>query len=479
MNRRGAMRALALTPVMLCAWASPALGSTQLSIRVAGNQFVDGSGQPVRLLGVNRSSTEYACTYGYVASGPEEPSGEDPSGTDPLDGEDAAAIAAWHATAVRIPLNEDCWLGENGEPADGLTASAYRQAIESYAGDLEADGIYPILDLHWTNPGDLVSHGEPADGQHAMPDAHSLDFWASVATAFKGDPAVVFDAFNEPYSPAANGDSAHPVDWSCWKEGGCTVPDADDQEPVNLAQTYKAVGMQQVVDAIRATGASQPILLGGLSYANDLSGWLADEPTDPDEQLAASFHNYSGESCASESCWNATIAPVAARVPVVSGEFGEDDCPPSGEDPDNFDNAYMDWADRHGVGYLGWGWFVLPAPQPCSALYLIVDYAGDPAGPNGVALRDRLAALAGPAAPGGPEAPAAVGGSAPAGPAAGSSLLPTAPRPRPWKHRRHCRARRRAPHGAGPLSRSRLNRGGARRVCSGVHRGSRPRHHHR
>ncbi len=36
-----------------------------------------------------------------------------------------------------------------------------------------------------------------------------------------------------------------------------------------------------MVTAIRSTGATQPIMLGGLSYANDLSGWLANEPSDP------------------------------------------------------------------------------------------------------------------------------------------------------------------------------------------------------
>ena len=34
-----------------------------------------------------------------------------------------------------------------------------------------------------------------------MPDDHSVAFWTSVATAFAGNHAVVFDAFNEPYSP--------------------------------------------------------------------------------------------------------------------------------------------------------------------------------------------------------------------------------------------------------------------------------------
>ena len=391
-----------------------ASGATPLSIAVSGNHFVNGAGQTVQLVGVDRSSTEYACTYGYVASGL-GPTAEDPSGTDPLDPEDAAAIAAWHANAVRIPLNEDCWLGENGEPAGGLIASEYQQAIESYVQDLAAEGIYSILDLHWTNPADASSDGQPEDGQHAMPDEHSPVFWGSVASMFKGDPGVLFDAFNELYSPQANGNSSEIVSWSYWESGGCEVPDASDLNPPDPAHSYKAVGMQQLVDAIRSTGATQPILLGGLAYANDLSQWAAHEPNDPDGQLAASFHNYTGENCDSESCWNETIAPLSEHVPVVTGEFDQEECPAGGgDDPSDFDNTYMDWADRHGVSYLAWGWFVLPSSEPCGALYLITSYSGTPVEPNGVALRDHLAALAaarehsesgGSEVPGGPEAP--------------------------------------------------------------------------
>jgi hypothetical protein len=79
---------------------------------------------------------------------------------------------------VPIPLNEDCWLGINGEPTDGLSAETYRQTVEDYVNDLEADGIYAILDLHWSAPGSVVP-----DGQRPMLDHHSVAFWTSVASS--------------------------------------------------------------------------------------------------------------------------------------------------------------------------------------------------------------------------------------------------------------------------------------------------------
>jgi hypothetical protein len=375
-----------------------------LSISIQGNHFVNGAGQTVRLLGVNHPSLEYACQQGYAYN----------DGN--MNAADAAAIASWHATAVRVPLNEDCWLGINGQPSNSqnpqppLTMAGYRQAVESYVAQLNNAGLYVILDLHWTAPGALV-----ADGQRAMPDDNSAAFWSSVASTFASNPAVVFDAFNEPYSAAAVNDPARPVSWDCWKSGACLVPNDKDSVPnADDAHLYIAVGMQALVDAIRGAGAHQPILLGGLNYANDLSQWLAHEPSDPDGQLAASFHNYQGLACDNQACWDAQIAPVAAQVPVVGGEFDQDICNPS-----TFDVDYMNWADQHGVSYLAWGWWVL-SPQEitaagCSAYYLITDPNGTPAAPNGVNLHDHLATLA------------AGGTTAPPGPTPTTPTMPTTP----------------------------------------------------
>jgi endoglucanase len=366
------------------AGAGPATGS-EPSIKVAGHVLVDGAGQTVRLLGVDASSTEYACVDGYAYS------------SEPRTAADADAIASWHADAVRVPLNEDCWLGINGMPAYG-TAAGYRSAVVAWVDDLRRAGLYVVVDLHWSAPGALV-----ADGQRPMPDAHSTAFWTSVAHTFRSDDGVLFDAFNEPYSPAADGDSTDAVSWSCWRNGGCRVPDAADGTAVDPSQTYTAVGMQALVDAIRSAGADQPILLGGLSYANDLSGWLAHEPTDPDHQLVASFHNYTGERCDDATCWNDTIAPLAAHVPVVTGEMGEGyDCTGHASVAP-FDTTYMNWADRHGVGYLAWQWLVLASPTPsCASLpddgaeqySVISSYAGRALGPDGTALHTRLGRLA-------------------------------------------------------------------------------------
>jgi endoglucanase len=373
--------------------ASSRAATVPLSISVQGNHFVNGAGQTIRLLGANHPSSEYACVQGYGYNDGHQ------------DDADAVAVASWNANAVRVPLNEDCWLGINGQPNSSqgppqpLTAAGYQQSVEDYVRALNAHGLYAILDLHWTAPGAAV-----AISQQPMPDAdHSVAFWQSVAQTFKSDPAVVFDVFNEPFDPTDpksgdDPDPSHKVSWGCWQNGGCVTSAYDDNG--RTATTYQVAGMQALVTAIRNAGATQPVMVGGLDYSNDLSQWASHAPNDPLNQEAASFHNYMGKNCDNATCWNAQIAPVAANVPVVTGEFDEDNymepqC--ATKTPSSFDTDYMTWADQHGVGYLAWGWWVLSQSEKdaagCSAFYLLDSYDGTPAPPNGTTLHDHLLSL--------------------------------------------------------------------------------------
>lgn len=305
-----------------------------------GNQLVDDSGKPVRLLGVNRSGTEFACAQGWgIFDGPN-------------DAASVAAMATWMIDAVRVPLNEDCWLGINGVQTP-YSGAVYRAAVEGYVQLLHAAGLAVVLDLHWNAPGTAR-----AVGQQRMPDAdHSVAFWRSVARAFHADHDVVFDLYNEP----------HDVTWKCWRDG-----------------CGRWVGMQKLVTAVRGVGATQPLMLGGLGWAGDLTQWLRWEPRDPLHQLVASLHLYDFGTCVTRSCWDATVTPVAAVVPVVTGELGETDCGHA------FIDRYMAWADAAGVSYVGWAWNTWDCGKGPA---LISAYDGTPTG-FGVGFRDHLAALA-------------------------------------------------------------------------------------
>jgi endoglucanase len=146
--------------------------------------------------------------------------------------------------------------------------------------------------------------------------------------------------------------------------------------------------MQQLVDAVRSTGATQPLLLGGRGYARDLDGWLEHRPQDPLGQLVASEHNYGRLAPCGPRCKQA-IARVARRHPVVVGELGETDC------AHGYIDRWMPWADRHGISYLGWTWdAVAPGSWTCAGgPSLIENYRGRPT-PFGIGFRDHLRALA-------------------------------------------------------------------------------------
>ena len=338
--------------------AAPAAGP--FGVEVAGNHLVaTATGTPVRLLGVDRSSGEYMCT-----SPTDRTVFAGPTGATSI-----AAIRDWHADAVRLPLNEDCWLGIDGA-APAASGAAYRADVERYVAALNAAGLYVILDLHWAAPGAIL-----ATEQWPMADAdHAPTFWRSVSAAFAHDRAVLFDLFNEPFISS----------WACWLDG-CETTFTDG---AGDRVSYRTAGMQELVDAVRAGGARNPIMLGGLGYAGDESGWAAHEPSDPDHQLLVSFHTYNFSGCDTTACWNRTIAPLAARIPVVTGEFGESGC------TDGYALRYMRWADAHGVSYLGWAWDSTDSGWSCSSgPSLIVDYAGTPTA-YGVGLRDHLAELA-------------------------------------------------------------------------------------
>ncbi|MDO0924873.1 cellulose binding domain-containing protein [Streptomyces sp. TG1A-8] len=340
----------------------PPSSGTAPALHVSGTRLVDAAGRTRRLLGVNRSGGEFMCVQGYgIWDGP-------------VDDAAVKAIADWKANAVRIPLNEECWLGlSNVKPEYG--GANYVNAVKELVARVEAHGMTPVLEMHWSY-GQYTGNSAGCSDVHAtcqkpMPDAqYAPSFWASVADTFKGDQAAVFDLFNEPYPDRAVSSATDA--WTCWRDGG-TCPGIP----------YEVAGMQDLVDAVRGAGAKNVIMAGGLAYSNDLSQWPAYRPADPAGNLAAAYHVYNFNTCASESCWNSTLAPVAAQVPLVAGEVGENTC------SHGFTDRVMQWFDDRNLSYLGWTWNTWDCSSGPS---LISAYDGTPTA-YGVGLRDHLRAL--------------------------------------------------------------------------------------
>ena len=327
---------------------------------VRDGRLVDArTGEPWIPQGVNWSGFEYACAQGWGYSGL-DPLGEE------AEAEQATVLASWGIDTVRLPLNQDCWLGTRGAPVSDdfveRTPLGYRHAVDRFVEALNDRGIVVVLDLH-----SRKRIGSAEFGSTAMPDSESLAFWRSVASQYAAHPSVLFDAFNAPQSrDDSRGDPVFELDWQCWARGGCEVPVEDDRTPVKAGRaTFEALGMGDLVEAIRRAGATQPVLLSGLERADDLGDWLTWAPED--DQLVAAFHAYDDADCDAD-CWEEVIAPLADQVPVVTTELGATD------PADGWVEDYLDFAGEHGIGSLLWVW----VERPGDPMALISDLDGTP-----------------------------------------------------------------------------------------------------
>jgi len=298
-------------------------GQDLSSLRVQGNTIVNGAGEKVWLRGVDRSGTEFMCVQGYGFY------------DGPVDDNSINTIKSGKTNIVRIPLNEDCWLGINGvKPEYG--GQNYINAITQLVDRFTAHGFAVILDLHWAAPG-----SEVANKQLPMPNTdHSLDFWSGVSKVFGSKLNVIFDLYNEPYPDNNNFNST--VGWNCLKTGNCP------------GLGYSAAGMQSIVDAVRKAGAKNILMIGGMAYSNSLAMWLEYMPTDPLKNLVASWHSYNFNYCINQQCWEQTVGHVSQSVPVIIGELGTNQC--NGD----YVSSLLTWADQYGmrqsIHYLAWTW---------------------------------------------------------------------------------------------------------------------------
>jgi endoglucanase len=343
----------------------PLTRSSAPGIAVSGNRLVTTSagtlglqrvraGQPVVLRGVNFSGAEYACLQEH--SFWDNPKANQAT----LD-----AMLSWHANVVRVPLNEECWLGINGAPPR-YSGERYANAIASFVRMANASGLIVEVDLHWGAGG----RGLPANDRYPGLDAdHAPAFWRSVARKFENNASVIFNLINEPYITS----------WRCYRDGGCETP------RVGGLGRWRVVGTASIIRTIRSTGAANPIIVAGLNFSNDLSQWLRYAPPDPDQAIIAGAHVYfDGLGCEDPACWTRELAAIAAAGhPVVVDEFGEFDCGHAKID------RLVNWADAQTppIGYWAWSWNPFSCARGPS---LITDDAGNPTRTYGSGFRRHL-----------------------------------------------------------------------------------------
>ena len=356
--------------VSIAASSPPQLGKSTLSVRVQGDHFIDADNVPIQLRGVNVSALEFVAAQGWD---PADPWGGDaPS---------FGAIKTWKSNTVRFPLNEASWLGYrcvdgNGASRDPDPGHNYQATVKKAVSDATAAGLYVILDLHWSAPKNFCPLA-----QNPMADSdNSVTFWTSVAGTFKTYPNVLFELFNEPYFFWL---SKGEVDWKVLMNGGTMTEYVTGSDNHYTAEhTWQVAGMQQLLNAVRQTGATNVVLISGVSWAQDLSEWIAHKPTDPEKQMAAVWHAYPNSSAVGNPqdalpkfgsiAYRWTKSVLAAGYPVLITEFGDHNA--SGTEDAPFASKLLPWADENGASYTGWSWNPWPAPNNV----LVKDEAGTP-----------------------------------------------------------------------------------------------------
>jgi endoglucanase len=261
--------------------------SAPLPLKVVKTEVRNSRGERVRLRGVNAASLEWTTDgEGHILNTIN------------------TAIKDWKANIIRVPLSQDRWFGKAPEQKDG--GVAYRALVKQVVDTIAAQDCYVMLDLHWSDAG---VWGKQI-GQHVMPDENSVAFWKECAAAYKNNPAVLFDLYNEP----------HDTTWDIWLNGG-EVTEHDRQR--NYTSTFQAVGMQRMLDTVRSTGAKNVVVAGGLDWSYDMSGFLAGKQLkDPKGNgVIYANHAYPFKGDTVEK-WIVKMEAAAKEIPIIVSEFG-------------------------------------------------------------------------------------------------------------------------------------------------------------
>jgi hypothetical protein len=244
--------------------------------------------------------------------------------------------------------------------------------VEKDIADITAMGMYVILVQYDSAPGNTTF-----TAQNPMGDAdHTLALWTSLANTFKNNPAVLFEPFNEPFLGTA-GNAVNPKAFNSLPNGanyyirnGGAVANAyyanENGNQVAVPYTWTTVGFQQVLDAIRATGATNVVVMGGQDYDNDLTWWSTNPPTDALNQIAITYHAYHttyGYAVANDTPQHSAAQSIAMLtspgVPVILTEIGDNvgSGPSSnGGSPGSFMTQMAQLLDNQGWSGMAWTW---------------------------------------------------------------------------------------------------------------------------
>ena len=188
----------------------------------------------------------------------------------------------WHMNALRLPVSN--WIYAK-------RPQLFLSLLDKVVQEAAQAKLYVILALN-----DYAKGGSPYGKGAFMPKPQSVQFWNAIAKHYLTNPMILFDAYNEPHYPDAN----------TWLHGGGIQKGSN-------GKTVKIVGMQALVNAIRATGAKQLIIIAGVKTAGTLriSG----------PNIIYTQHTYYKIATGNPTIWNADWGSFKGHYPLYYGEW--------------------------------------------------------------------------------------------------------------------------------------------------------------
>ena len=262
-------------------------------------------------------------------------------------GELQAAVAD-HADLVRFQVSE-----YGLDPQGPLYSPAYVDEVVNAVQAARGLGLSVILSLQAQAPA-----GEPT--RCPLPDAGAERAWQSLAPMFAGDGDVMFELYNEP------GVSATPAGWIQWRVGG---------EIIFNGHSCQAVGMQPLINDIRAQAANNVIIVPGLKGEQSLAGRmrLVDPANRGDPQLAYGVHYPSLSRQA--PFWDKSFGTASASVPVIVTEWDGNSTTNCVPNTPQAAPLLLDYLASKEIGVVGFA-FDLPGTIVSDASYTPSTYAG-------------------------------------------------------------------------------------------------------
>lgn len=323
---------------------TPNLGAYPEVFSVSGNQIIDSQKQEIQFRGLSAVDP----LHQFSNSGEDEPAWDESY---------YRHLAEWGATLVRIPIHPQLWRTN--------TIEENFRILDQTLAWVSENRMYAILDFHSIGYPPAEDFETSYGGIYLTSTDEWKQFWRDISRHYRDDKTVAFyELFNEPVFPgyAFDVQSVYSTqsDWMGWRDS-----------------------VEEMVGIIRQTDRQKIILVGGLTWAYDLSYALT-APVRA-ENIVYSTHPYPNSNW--HTSWQNSFGKLKEKYPVMVTEFGFEISGDKAESKYKGDHRYRDdimrFLDEKKISWVAWSFSNKWIPA------LLADKDGNP-NEAGHFFRDRL-----------------------------------------------------------------------------------------